>query len=139
MKKIFYILFLFLAGGAQALADIGLPEAIGQPTNGYNTGGIPQTPNSIAGMACIVTKLALSFIPYLVVIAVGAFLQGLVKYVGHGDDEEKRTEGIKMMIYGTLGFFFMVSVWSILRLTAGSFGVELVVPQFKANQSFVCQ
>ncbi len=99
---------------------------------------MPQTPTDISSMSCIVVKLALSFVPYIIVIAVGAFLQGLVKYIGHGDDEEKRGEGIKMMIYGTLGFFFMVSVWSLLRLVSASFHIGLFVPQFKASQSFVC-
>ncbi len=94
---------------------------------------IPQTPKNVAEMACIVTKLALSFVPYIVVIAVGAFLMGLIKYVAHGDNEEKRSEGIKMMVYGTLGFFFMVSIWSILRLSANSFGLELLVPQFNSG------
>lgn len=135
-KKTFYSIVVFFLYTSHALA--ALPEAIGQPIGGFKTGGIPSTPTNVSSMACIVVKLALSFIPYLVVIAVGAFLQGLIKYIGHGDDTEKRTEGIKMMIYGTLGFFFMVGIWGILRLFAGSFGMALIVPQFKASQSFVC-
>lgn len=125
---------MFFAGASQAFA-IAVPDAIAPTTKSSSA---PTTPADLSAMACIVIKLSLSFIPYLVVIAVGAFLQGLVKYIRHGDNEEKRTEGIKMMIYGTLGFFFMVSIWSILKLSAGSFGMSLLIPQFKASKSFTC-
>lgn len=109
---------------------LGAPVAFAAP---YTTGGIPSAPKNISEMACIVTKLTLSFIPYLVVIAVGFFLSGLIRYIGHGDDEEKRGEGIKMMIYGTLGFFFMVGIWGILRIFTQSFDIPLLIPQFKAS------
>lgn len=98
--------------------------------------GIPDQPKDFAAFVCIVIKLALDFIPYLVVIAVGAFLQGLIKYVGHGDNEEKMSEGRKMMIYGIVGFFMMVSVWGILGLFTRSFGLSLVIPQFKSDKAF---
>ena len=130
------ILLLYLFSASSALA-VAFPDAVGQPQGGYKS-VLPTTPKNLAEMACIIIKLAQSFIPFLIVIAVGAFLQGLVKYIGHGDDEEKRSEGIKLMIYGTLGFFFMVSVWAILRLVAGSFGLGLFIPQFKASAPFVC-
>ncbi len=100
------------------------------------TVGIPDAPKDFAEFSCILIKLALDFIPYLVVIALGAFLMGLIKYVAHGDDSEKMSEGRKMMIYGILGFFFMVSVWGILGLFTRSFGLQLVIPQFKSNESF---
>ena len=83
-------------------------------------------------------KLSLDFIPYLVVIAVGFFIQGLIKYVGNGDSEEKRSEGRKMMIYGITGFFFMVSIWGILQLFTASFGLKLLIPQFNSDQTFKC-
>ncbi len=79
--------------------------------------------------------LALDFVPYIIVIAVGAFLIGLIKYVSHGDNEEKRAEGNKMIVYGLLGFFFMVSIWGILEIFTGSFNIPLKTPQFKEDTS----
>lgn len=99
-------------------------------------------PSDFAHMACIVVKLALDFIPFLVVIAVGDFIMGLIKYVSHGDNEEKRTEGTKMMVYGIVGFFIMVSVWGILDLFTNGFGLgKAVIPQLKSSESFksVCE
>jgi len=100
------------------------------------TVGIPETPRNFSELSCIIIKLSLDFIPYLVVIALGAFMQGLIKYVGNGDNEEKRSEGRKMMIYGIVGFFFMVSIWGILELFTQSFGVSLAIPQFKSDTNF---
>lgn len=100
------------------------------------TTGIPSAPRDFAAFSCILIKLALDFIPYLVVIALGAFLMGLIKYVAHGDDSEKMSEGRKMMIYGILGFFFMVSVWGILGIFTRSFGLQLVIPQFQSGTDF---
>jgi hypothetical protein len=135
----FFLLFALLLIPIAAMAfDVAptagdaISEGSGQLTQP------PQTPNDLSSMVCIVVKLALAFIPYLVVIAVGAFLQGLVKYVGHGDDEEKMSEGRKLMIYGIFGFFFMVSIWGILGLFTASFDLPLAIPQFKADRSFVC-
>ncbi len=98
----------------------------------------PEAPGDLAHFACIVVKLVLDFVPYIIVIAIGAFLMGLIKYVGHGDNEEKKSEGRKMMIYGIVGFFFMVSIWGILGIFTRSFGLEANVPQFKGaeGQSF---
>jgi hypothetical protein len=102
------------------------------------TSGKPSEPKNLTAFVCIVVKLALDFVPYLIVIAIGAFMQGLIKYVGHGDNEEKKTEGRKMMIYGIVGFFFMVSIWGVLSLFTNSFGVQLAIPQFNASQTVGC-
>ena len=78
-------------------------------------------------------KLSLDFIPYLFIIAISGFFVGLIKYVRHGDDAEKMSEGRKLMVYGILGLFFMVGIWGILGLFAVSEGLSLVIPQFKGR------
>ena|SRR3989344_9055618 len=130
--RVFYAFFAAL---------LWAPAAFAETTKNFKllgAGDKAQTPKTIADIACIVTKLALDFIPLIVAFAVVFFLVGLVKYMRHGDNEEKRSEGVKMMIYGTFGFFFLVSVWGIMRLAGHGLGFDLVIPQFKANQSFVC-
>lgn len=99
----------------------------------------PSTPTNFSSLACIIIKLSLDFIPYLVVIAVGAWMMGLIGYVGNGDNEEKRSEGRKMMIYGIVGFFFMVSIWGVLGLFTWSFGIPLYIPQLESKSTeFTC-
>ena len=103
-------------------------------TSGFSNSA-PRTPGNLSQIVCIVIRLALDFVPYLVVIALGAFLQGLIKYVGHGDNEEKKSEGRKMMVYGILGFFFMVSFWAMVKLFVNSFGISIGIPQFNAGET----
>ncbi len=108
-----------------------LAQGLGDPVMGQ----IPEAPHDFKSLICIMVFLALDFVPYIIVIAVGAFLTGLIKYISHGDNEEKRAEGNKMMIYGLLGFFFMFSVWGILGLFTNSFGLGLLTPQFKQSDT----
>lgn len=100
------------------------------------TTGAQNSPSSLRDIMCIFVILVLDFIPYVVVIAFGAFLMGLVRYVGNGDNEEKRAAGNKLMIYGIVGFFFMFSIWGILKLFVKSFNLPFGVPQLNADQNF---
>jgi hypothetical protein len=93
---------------------------------------VPQTPTNFKSLVCIFVKLILDFIPYVVVIAIGAFLTGLIKYVANGDNEEKRSAGTKMMVYGIVGFFFMVAIWGIIEIFVNSFALPFGVPQLAA-------
>ncbi|MES2409392.1 MAG: hypothetical protein V4509_03790 [Patescibacteria group bacterium] len=128
-----YTLTSFILFFAQGIVTYGADS-----DNAMFTSGVPTPPSNFSSFTCIVIKLSLDFIPYLVVIALGAFLQGLIKYVSHGDDSEKMSEGRKMMIYGIVGFFFMVSIWGMLGLFTQSFGISLVIPQFKSDLPFAC-
>jgi hypothetical protein len=131
MKLFYTILYFFIA-------LISFRFSYADEYSMLNSGTIT-APKKFSDLACIIIKLALDFVPYLVVIAVIAFMQGMIKYVGNGDNEEKRGEGRKMMVYGTLGFFFMVGIWGILKIFTSSFGVSLVIPQLKTTSStFSC-
>lgn len=131
----FVTLLFFLPTLVFAAPAIGV-EILGTP-------GAADRPTDLKSFACLLVKLFLDFVPYIVVIAVGGFLMGLISYISHGDNEEKRSEGRKMMIYGIVGFFFIVSVWGILNIFVGSFSQDLVIPQFNAGNgpgksTFVC-
>lgn len=95
----------------------------------------PVAPSNFSETICIFVKLVLDFIPFVVVLAVGAFLMGLIKYVGNGDNEEKRAAGNKLMIYGIVGFFFIVAVWGILKIFVASFGLPFGVPQLTTGEA----
>lgn len=116
--KYIYTLIFFLLPGTLAFAQSVKPSR--EPANARDLG-------------CIFINLLLDFLPFIVVIAVGAFIMGLIRYVANGDNEEKRGEGTKMMIYGIVGLFFMVSIWGILNIFVSSFGLPFGIPQFKAT------
>ena len=71
----------------------------------------------------------------IVLLAFIIFITGLVGYVGSGDNEEKRDQGRNVMIYGMIGFFVMVSIWGILGIVTNSYGLQVLIPQFRGSGS----
>ena len=56
-----------------------------------------------------------------IALALVYFLWGAAQFILHGGDEGKRSEGTKMMIYGIIGLFVMVSVWSLVGVLENTF------------------
>ena len=48
------------------------------------------------------------------IVATVVFLWGVVKYVIAQGDEKKLAEGRKYIIYGLIGLFVMLAMWSIV-------------------------
>lgn len=62
-------------------------------------------------------------VPLLFAIAFIVFIFGIFQYfILGGADEEKRSKGRSLMLWGMIGFFVMVSIWGILNLFVHSFG-----------------
>lgn len=58
----------------------------------------------------------------VVALAVLFFLWGLAKFVFHvGGDEGAREEGKKIMLWGVIGLFVMVSVWGLVGFLSDAF------------------
>ncbi|OIO33277.1 MAG: hypothetical protein COZ49_04260 [Candidatus Yonathbacteria bacterium CG_4_10_14_3_um_filter_47_65] len=68
-------------------------------------------------------------VPLIIGLALVYFLWGVSKYILHGDDEKKREEGRQMMVYGIIGLFVMVSVWGLVNILVGTFGLSNIIPQ----------
>ena len=64
-------------------------------------------------------------VPLVFAIAFLVFIWGVFNYfVFGGDNEEKRAEGRKLMMYAIIGFVLMVSVWGIVNIVAGGLGLQ---------------
>lgn len=62
-------------------------------------------------------------VPLLFAVAFIVFIFGIFQYfILGGADEEKRTKGRSLMLWGMIGFFVMVSIWGILNLLVNSLG-----------------
>lgn len=64
-----------------------------------------------------------ALIPIIISLAIVVFFWGLVQYLLTLGDESKRNEGIKIMIWGVVAIFVMVSIWGIIRLLQSTFQV----------------
>lgn len=48
-------------------------------------------------------------------MAVAFFIWGVVKFIANNDDPTKREEGKKFLVWATISFVVIVSIWGIVR------------------------
>ena len=59
----------------------------------------------------------------MVVVAFLVFLWGIFQFIIHSDNDEKRKEGSKHMLWGIVGMVIMVSAYGIVAILKGTLGV----------------
>ncbi|MDO8471265.1 MAG: hypothetical protein Q7S49_01510 [bacterium] len=71
-------------------------------------------------------------LPIVVAIALLAFFWGLVKFIFAQGNEEAKTDAKKIMLWGLIALFVMVSVWGLVKFIGTAFGIPeggtIVVP-----------
>jgi hypothetical protein len=121
MKKIYYYLIILASA---------IPFRAGAQGGGGNW--CDYEFDSIADIfhliGCI---LAVAVLPTMVTLAVVVFIIGVIKYIINADEAAKREEGRKFMIYGIIALFVMVSVWGLVGIIQGTFGLgtSIFIPQ----------
>jgi hypothetical protein len=97
-----------------------------------STNGCDNNINSISDLfdlaICILQR---SVWPLLIALSVIVFIIGVIKYIKNGDDSKAREEGRNFMIYGIIGLFVMISVWGLVGVLQGTFGLgnSVFIPQ----------
>src|SRR3989344_9617250 len=90
----------------------------------------PGNMNDVRGILNFFTCLLLdSVVPLLITLAIVVFIYGVIRYIANANDSAKREEGRNFMIWGIIGIFVIVSIWGLVKLLAGTFGVSFVIPQ----------
>lgn len=126
MKKFFLSLFVVMAVllPAVSFANPGGTTVVfqtGNTSNNVCSGEITSIAVLFDRVICI---LRFSLWPLLISMAVIVFVIGVVKYIAGADEEAKRTEGRNFMIYGLVALFVMVSVWGLVGVLQGTFGMS---------------
>lgn len=65
----------------------------------------------------------------LFALAVVYFLWGLFEFLSNTENEEKRTIGKSHMLYGVIGIFIMIAVWSILSVIMNTLNITGIDPK----------
>jgi len=77
----------------------------------------------------IINKINDQIINPLIVLLFGfalvIFLWGGFKFIYGADSADGREKGTQHMIWGIVGMVIMLSVFGILRIAAGTFGIDL--------------
>ena len=63
-------------------------------------------------------------LPIVVAIALLGFFWGLVKFIFAQGNEESKADGKKIMIWGVVALFVMVSVWGLVRFIGNAFNIS---------------
>ena len=88
--------------------------------------------STLKDVLCYFTKLINdSVIPLLFAVATVFFVWGAVKFfIINAAEEAKREQGKQFMIWGIVALTVMLSVWGLVELLTGTFGVGgSVLPQ----------
>ena len=93
---------------------------------------IPKTPRTANDIFTGFSVSNLSgLIPVLILVGVVTFLSGILKYLGAGDNEEKRAAGRQVMMFGIVVLFVMVSYWGFVNILTNSFfGKTYGIPNY---------
>ena len=93
----------------------------------------PGNMNDVRGILNFFTCLLLdSVVPLLITLAIVVFIYGVIRYIANANDSAKREEGRNFMIWGIIGIFVIVSIWGLVELLAGTFGISfIVIPQLQ--------
>lgn len=62
-------------------------------------------------------RLAITpFLKFLFALAAIIFIFGVVEFILNADNEDKRAQGKKHIVWGIIGLFIMFSVWGIIEI-----------------------
>ncbi len=78
-------------------------------------------------IVCYITStIQNSVIPLLFAVALATFVWGVLKFFFINSDEEaKRTQGKQFMIWGIIALAVMLSVWGLVSILGGTFGIDV--------------
>ena len=92
---------------------------------------------ALAGAASLFDLLALAntflnaLIGLFITLAIVVFFWGVIKYLTSASGENA-SEGLKLMFFGVIAIFVMVSIWGIIRLLQNTFkvtGNDPIIPR----------
>ncbi len=81
------------------------------------------TVRDLGGLIDLFYDFIKRLIPLVFAIAILAFFWGVARYIMNADNESERTKGNQMIIYSIIALFVMVSIWGIISILTGTFGV----------------
>lgn len=81
-------------------------------------------------LKCII---GVAIIPLIFVVAFIFFLRGVLMFMYNADNEKKKEDSKKLMIYGVIGLAVMVGVWGIVNIVNTTFGFGNTVPQLQSD------
>lgn len=107
----------------------------------YVTAGFPilawAQATDLSGLISIFIKLISQVTILAAAVALLAFFWGLIKFIFYAGSAEGREEGKKVMLWGIVALFVLLSIWGIIALAQNTFFAPGTSPsgpqQFQTN------
>lgn len=77
----------------------------------------------LSAILCKIGELLNNVMPILIALGVIYFIWGVITYVV-GGDEESKSKGRTMMIWGLIGLVVIVSIWGLVSILKNTFGLS---------------
>jgi hypothetical protein len=127
-----------LPGGSKSGSSSSSSSSSGSgSSSGYCksfSGGITLQGTTLTGIIYFITCfLSRAIVPFIFAVALVVFIWGVFRFMLSPSSEE-REEGRKFMLWGIIALAVMMSVWGLVAVLGGTFGVKSVVPQIPVNQ-----
>ncbi|HEY9586254.1 MAG TPA: hypothetical protein VJJ27_01250 [Candidatus Paceibacterota bacterium] len=71
-----------------------------------------------------VGRLIATALPILVALALLFFFYGLAKFILAAGNEESKAEGRRIMVWGIVALFVMVSIWGLVAFLGSALGIS---------------
>ena len=62
--------------------------------------------------------------PVAILLATAAFLWGMAKFIARAGSDQGREEGKRIMVWGVIALFVIISIWGIVSFLGDVFGVD---------------
>jgi len=76
---------------------------------------------TFASMIGIIVDFLNELVRLLMIVSLLGFLWGLVQFIYSAGDESGRTEGKRIMVWGTVALFGMTTVWGLVAIVKSIF------------------
>jgi hypothetical protein len=104
--------YLALFAALTLVAPSALAQTTPPASGALNTSGVQNLSDSIIGVFNTVV------VPLVFALAFIVFIWGVFQaFILGGNNEEKRKEGAKFVLWALIGFVVMISVWGLVNLT----------------------
>lgn len=93
------------------------------------------SPSNLTQVICLGVGFLSTLVPVIIGLGLVVFLWGLTRFISAGGDEKRIQEGKDMMVYGIIGLFVMVSIYTIVSILFSDFfgGLNFGVPLLKTS------
>ncbi len=83
-----------------------------------------QSLNNVNTLVTSIGTVVSTATPIVVAIALLVFFWGLVKFIFAQGNEEAKIEAKKIMLWGLIALFVMISVWGLVRFIQSALGLQ---------------